>query len=232
MAEAEIEGAAEEFAAGAATERGGSATGRATTGIAATGAEGAGRSTGVVTEGRGGAAGGRTGDAADWAATGAADGFATDGGTATGLGTDAAVGGATGGTAGGAGVVAAAPFCCVMALSTSPGREMFDRSILVLISSSPRVVRADFDVCPCASALARKWTRTLSASFSSRELECVFFSVTPTASKTSRIALLLTSNSLARSLIRTLLIRPFFRPALCLSLHRSLTGSFVCLARN
>src|ERR1700687_51145 len=30
----------------------------------------------------------------------------------------------------------AAPFCCVMARSTSPGREIFDRSILVLISSS------------------------------------------------------------------------------------------------
>jgi hypothetical protein len=30
-----------------------------------------------------------------------------------------------------------APFCCVMARSTSPGREICDRSILVLISSSP-----------------------------------------------------------------------------------------------
>ena len=154
------------------------------------------------------------------------------GGTATGLGTDAAAGGATGVIAARTGGGATAPFCCVIALSTSPGREMFDRSIFVLISSSPRVVRADFDVAPCASTLARKWTRTLSASFSSRELEWVFFSVTPTASRTSRIALLLTSNSLARSLIRTLLIRPFFRPALCLSLHRSLTGSVVRLARN
>src|SRR5271155_1574374 len=39
------------------------------------------------------------------------------------------------------------------------------------------------------------------------ELEWVFFSVTPTSCNTSRIALLLTSSSLARSLIRTLLIR-------------------------
>jgi hypothetical protein len=31
----------------------------------------------------------------------------------------------------------APPFCCVMARSTSPGREICERSILVLISSSP-----------------------------------------------------------------------------------------------
>ena len=47
---------------------------------------------------------------------------------------------------------------------------------------------------------------------SSTELECVFFSVTPTSTRTSRIALLLTSSSLARSLIRILLIRPFLAP--------------------
>src|SRR5215469_14181784 len=35
------------------------------------------------------------------------------------------------------------------------------------------------------------------------ELECVFFSVTPTLNNRSRITLLLTSSSLARSLIRT-----------------------------
>jgi hypothetical protein len=44
--------------------------------------------------------------------------------------------------------------------------------------------------------------RTSSASCSSNELECVFFSVTPTSVSTSRIALLLTSSSRARSLIR------------------------------
>jgi ABC-type sugar transport system permease subunit len=37
------------------------------------------------------------------------------------------------------------------------------------------------------------------------------------------MALLLTSNSLARSLIRTLLIRPFLYSAFALSLHRGLT---------
>jgi hypothetical protein len=41
------------------------------------------------------------------------------------------------------------------------------------------------------------------------ELECVFFSVTPTAVRASRMDLLLTSNSRARSLMRTLLIYPF-----------------------
>lgn len=45
---------------------------------------------------------------------------------------------ATGGLATGRGVAgSAAPFCCVMARSTSPGREICERSILVLISSSP-----------------------------------------------------------------------------------------------
>jgi hypothetical protein len=53
-------------------------------------------------------------------------------------------GGATGrGATGGA----AASFRCVIAFRTSPGREMFDRSILVLISSSPRTGR-ELDL-PC-----------------------------------------------------------------------------------
>src|ERR1700704_817638 len=55
------------------------------------------------------------------------------------------------------------------------------------------------------------------------ELEWVFFSVTPTAVSASRMALLFTSSSLARSLIRTLLIRPFLYSALRLSLHCNLT---------
>src|SRR5579864_387864 len=65
--------------------------------------------------------------------------------------------------------------------------------------------------------------RTFSASCSSTELECVFFSVTPTSGSASRIALLLTSSSLARSLIRILLIRLFFPPQCPLSLHINLT---------
>jgi hypothetical protein len=117
----------------------------------------------------------------------------------------AAAGGLTEGReAGGSGV----PFCWVMARSTSPGREMWERSILVLISSSPWVAREeDFAPLGAASERPRRCLRTKSASWSSRELECVFFSVTPTEVRASRISLLLTSNSRARSLIRILLIR-------------------------
>jgi len=112
-----------------------------------------------------------------------------------------------------------------MAFSTSPGREMCDKSILVLISSSPRSGRAARADGAWASDEPRRYTRTFSASCSSSELEWVFFSVTPTIGSVSRMALLLTSSSLARSLIRTLLIRPFLYSALCLSLHRILTES-------
>jgi hypothetical protein len=89
---------------------------------------------------------------------------------------------------------------------------MCDKSILVLISSSPRRGRAVREADACASAEPRIKARTLSASCSSIELEWVFFSVTPTCGSASRMALLLTSSSLARSLIRTLLIRPFSSP--------------------
>ena len=119
---------------------------------------------------------------------------------------------AVGGT-GGRGTGGTASFFCVIAFSTSPGREMCDRSILVLISSSPRLLREL--LLPAwdePSAEERMYARTFSASCSSRELECVFFSVTPTTASVSRMALLLTSNSRARSLIRTLLIRPFVSP--------------------
>src|SRR5579863_5974535 len=102
---------------------------------------------------------------------------------------------------------------------------MCDRSILVLISSSPRNVRAERGDEVCASAEPRMWARTFCASCSSSELEWVFFSVTPTIGRASRMALLLTSSSLARSLIRTLLIRPFWCPALRLGLHCILTES-------
>ena len=43
------------------------------------------------------------------------------------------------GAAARSGAAAAASFFCVIACSTSPGREIFDRSIFVLISSSPRI---------------------------------------------------------------------------------------------
>jgi hypothetical protein len=134
---------------------------------------------------------------ADGAAGGSA--FANGGGVAT--------GGLTGGRAAGGSLV---PFCCVMARSTSPGREMFERSILVLMPSSAWPDRAGFDELDVASDRPRRCFRTRSASWSSRELECVFFSVTPTTVSESRISLLLTSNSRARSLIRILLIRSRF----------------------
>ena len=209
-------------AAGGATTAGGAITGRGsvTTGGAdgAAGAVGLSAIDGATTTGRaatGGAAGVATGDPEGAEVT---PGLAT-GGTATGR---AAVGGGATGRVGGAGAEAAS-LRWVIAFSTSPGREMFDKSILVLISSSPRAGRALLADDACASDEPRRCLRTFSASCSSRELECVFFSVTPTTVSTSRIALLLTSSSLARSLIRTLLIRPFLYPALCLSLHRSLT---------
>ena len=107
---------------------------------------------------------------------------------------------------------AAGCFLSRMAFSTSPGLEMCDKSILVLISSGAACeLRASF-ADPWPSPGPRKRKRTFSASCSSSELECVFFSLTPTSSSTSRIALLLTSSSLAKSLIRILLIRLFVPP--------------------
>jgi hypothetical protein len=99
----------------------------------------------------------------------------------------------------------------MIAFNTSPGFEIWERSILVLISSPSRLGRAGLLVTD-GSLPPRKCARTFSASCSSRELECVFFSVTPISGSTSRIVLLLTSSSLARSLIRILLIRPLLPP--------------------
>ncbi len=201
---AEITGGA---AAGGTCAAGGGITGRA--GGALTGAEVTGDdAAGGATTGRAGTAG-----LAPCALTGAAAGGVAGliaGGAATaGLSAGACV---TGGAAGRA-TTGAASFFCVIALSTSPGREMCDKSIFVLISSSPRSPRElDLPAGDEPSAEERMYTRTFSASCSSRELECVFFSVTPTSGSVSRIALLLTSSSRARSLIRTLLIRPFVSP--------------------
>jgi len=151
---------------------------------------------------------GAAGGAAAVGAGGAPTGFAVGGATAAGAGA-----GVTGVVARGAAGGATASLRCVIAFNTSPGREMFDRSILVLISSSPRSARElDLLAVDEPSAEERRYTRTFSASCSSRELECVFFSVTPTSGSVSRMALLLTSSSRARSLIRTLLIRPFVSP--------------------
>ena len=129
---------------------------------------------------------------------GTADGGATAGRAAAGV---AWLGGVAG--RGGAAGWAAR---CVMAFSTSPGLEMCDRSIFGLNSSAAaadeRELRLPLGAC------SAKYFLTRSASSSSMELECVFFSVTPTLGRTSRIDLLLTSSSLARSLIRILCCIP------------------------
>jgi hypothetical protein len=157
-----------------------------------------------------GDAGGATTAGAGGATAGLMTGGAARGRLAGGAATG---GGATGDAGRGAAGGAAASFFCVIARSTSPGREMLERSILVLISSSPRSGRElDLPAGDEPSAEERRYTRTFSASCSSRDLECVFFSVTPTTASVSRMALLLTSSSRARSLIRTLLIRPFVSP--------------------
>jgi hypothetical protein len=88
-----------------------------------------------------------------------------------------------------------------MAFSASPGLDTLERSNFGRVSTG----------CLLAVLLLPpflKYSRTLSAWSASMELEWVF-PVTPIASSASRIGLLFTSSSRARSLIRTLLIRPF-----------------------
>ena len=90
--------------------------------------------------------------------------------------------------------------------AASPGLETCDQSIFGFCP-----LPAERDCVSEAPRLPRfRYARTRSASSPSSELEWVFFSVTPTAVKVSRISRLLTSSSRARSLIRTLLIRPFY----------------------
>src|SRR5437667_6381026 len=195
----EIGGTEGKRATGGATAGGAAATGGAAAGggVGTTGLDAAG---GAI--GRGGAllASAAGAGEVDFA-IGAAGGFAS-----------CAAGGVAG-RPGGTGWDEGAACCLLMmAFSTSPGFEMWDKSILVLISSvSTRLARALFPAL-WPSPEARKCARTFSASWSSSELECVFFSVTPASTRTSRIALLLTSSSLARSLIRILLIRLFVPP--------------------
>ncbi len=111
----------------------------------------------------------------------------------------------TGGRTAGGGVDRATASACLrssMAFNASPGLETWERLNSCRASTGARG--------PAEVRLPRlMWPRTFSASSSSMELECVFFSVTPTAVKASRMDLLLTSSSRARSLIRTLLIRSF-----------------------
>ncbi len=90
-----------------------------------------------------------------------------------------------------------------IAFIASPGLEILERSIFGRNSSPPARWRAA--VGPPLNS--RRYLRTRSASSSSTELEWVFFSVTPTFSRTSRTCLLFTSSSRARSLIRIFIRR-------------------------
>jgi hypothetical protein len=94
--------------------------------------------------------------------------------------------------------------------------EILERSIFGLTSAADVLSRED------EPDLAEKCFRTRTGSSSSIELEWVFFSVTPTSGKTSRITLALTSSSLARSLIR-IFIRSLFPPSYLLRDHNDLT---------
>lgn len=140
-------------------------------------------------------------------------GFSAAGGTATGAGAFTGAGGAgvaatTGGLAGGAGGCCLSCSLCLSSFITSPGLEILERSIFGLTSVADALSRED------ELDLAEKCFRTRSASSSSIELEWVFFSVTPTSGKISRITLALTSSSLAKSLIR-IFIRSLFPPDTC-----------------
>jgi hypothetical protein len=148
---------------------GGGVTGRAggvTTGVDAAGATMTGRAAGggATATGGGGGVGLITGGATVVGRLTAAGGVAAS--------FSGAVGTTGGATARGAGGGATASFFWVIALRTSPGREMFERSIFVLISSSPREARElDLPAEDDPSAEERIYTRTFSASWSSKELE-------------------------------------------------------------
>ena len=178
---------------------------------------------GTVNDGRGPTTGLMTRRAgASGAGAGGAATIFSAGGATVGVG---AFGTAAGGTATGFGGGGAAGASALRRnkLATSPGFEMCERSILVLIAGS--AVRDPPSLAVAPPPCPAKCLRTRSASSTSMELECVFFSVTPTLERTSRIALLLTSSSLARSLIRTLLIRPVFSPLSRYTIITTLTRS-------
>ncbi len=135
-----------DIAAGGAAAWGGGATTGLTGGVGTTSLAGAAGGLGRVATGT---------FAAGWAVAAAA-GFASTGGRAV-----------TGWAE------AASETCCLLliAFRTSPGLEIWERSILVLISSaSARLAREDrLEVW--ASLAVRRCARTFSASWSSRELE-------------------------------------------------------------
>jgi len=139
-------------------------------------------------------------------------GFSADGGAAAGGAAFTGAGGAAGGAVAAGALAGGAGGCCCCcslsrsSLATSPGLEILERSIFGLTSAAGVLSRED------EPDLAEKCFRTRTASSSSIELEWVFFSVTPTSGKISRITLALTSSSLARSLIR-IFIRSLFPPS-------------------
>ena len=102
-------------------------------------------------------------------------------------------------------------FLASMALSTSPGLEICERSIFGAMACGAREAGA-LAVLACFDARL-KCARTFSASSSSSELEWVLPAPRPSSANISRTCRLLTSISRARSLIRTLLIRLFSKSA-------------------
>jgi hypothetical protein len=135
---------------------------------------------------------------AGFSTVGGAAGCAATGGGVCGLaGADGGAGDFTTVAGRGGGAGCSISCCrCFSSLATSPGLEILERSIFGLMSGDALLsLKDELD-------FAAKCFLIFSASSGSTELECVFFSVMPTSSSTSRMALLLTSSSLARSLIR------------------------------
>ena len=157
---------------------------------------GAERGWGTILRGAGGGGGAATTGAggATWAAGGAT---AFTGGTTVGLA----------GMCGWRASSSSSFFLARMALSTSPGLEICERSIFGVIVWGAREDAAP--AWPPERIPRSKWARTFSASSDSSELEWVLPAPRPSSAKMSRICRLLTSISRARSLIRTLLIRLF-----------------------
>jgi hypothetical protein len=98
-------------------------------------------------------------------------------------------------------------FRCWIARSTSPGFEIFDRSIFGFGSAAPALA-LDFALVARTGAPPPKCARTRAVSSSVSELEWVFFSPNPISVRASINVLLFTSSSFANSLIRTFVIRP------------------------
>src|SRR5919108_5584776 len=169
--------------------------------VAAGGAGAAGAWTGDAGRGLGGVTGRSVTDGRS--VTLGAAGFAAAGVV---TGTDGFGGAGGGGGVTARGAAAGSADCRLMALRTSPGLEILERSIFVLISSAAGLGRARSAACAVPSAWPLKCRRTFSATSGSIELEWLFLSLMPMVGRKSRTDLLLTSSSLARSLMRTLSI--------------------------